>query len=84
MEREKELIKLINVLRRTSRMALQSEWTGGKEDAAKFCTDQYNRVLSRLKEIDAGVGSVFDPLPADSSTLGRPATRAPLKATGSW
>ena len=36
MEREKELIKLINVLRRTSRMALQSEWTGGKEDAAAF------------------------------------------------
>ncbi len=67
MEREKELLKLINVLRRTSRMALQSEWTGGKEDAAKFCTDQYNRVLARLKEIDAGVGSVFDPLPAGSS-----------------
>ena len=41
MEREKELVKLINVLRRTSRMALQSEWTGGKEDAAAFCTDQY-------------------------------------------
>ena len=36
MEREKELVKLINVLRRTSRMALQSEWTGGKEDAAAF------------------------------------------------
>jgi len=67
MEREKELLKLINVLRRTSRMALQSEWTGGKEDAAKFCTDQYNRVLARLTEIDAGVGSVFDPLPAGSS-----------------
>jgi hypothetical protein len=48
-------------------MALQSEWTGGKEDAAKFCTDQYNRVLARLKEIDPGVGSVFDPLPAGSS-----------------
>ncbi len=67
MEREKELLKLINVLRRTSRMALQSEWTGGKEDAAKFCTDQYNRVLARLTEIDAGVGSVFDPLPTGSS-----------------
>ncbi len=67
MEREKELLKLINVLRRTSRMALQSEWTGGKEDAAAFCTEQYNRVLARLKEIDAGVGSVFDPLPAGSS-----------------
>ncbi|HZE71387.1 MAG TPA: hypothetical protein VE135_17940 [Pyrinomonadaceae bacterium] len=67
MEREKELLKLINVLRRTSRMALQSEWTGGKEDAAAFCTDQYNRVLARLKEIDSGVASVFDPLPAGSS-----------------
>ena len=67
MERDKELVKLINVLRRTSRMALQSEWTGGKEDAAAFCTDQYNRVLARLKELDAGVGVIFDPLPAGSS-----------------
>ena len=67
MEREKELLKLINVLRRTSRMALQSEWTGGKEDAAAFCTDQYNRVLTRLKEIDTGVSAVFEPLPAGSS-----------------
>ena len=67
MEREKELAKLINVLRRTSRMALQSEWTGGKEDAAAFCTDQYNRVLTRLKELDPGVGVIFDPLPAGSS-----------------
>jgi hypothetical protein len=68
MEREKELVKLINVLRRTSRMALQSEWTGGgKEDAAAFCTDQYNRVLTRLKELDPGVGAIFEALPAGSS-----------------
>ena len=67
MERQKELIKLINVLRRTSRMALQSEWTGGKEDAAAFCTDQYNRVLARLKELDPGVGTIFEPLPVGSS-----------------
>ena len=67
MEREKELAKLINVLRRTSRMALQSEWTGGKEDAATFCTDQYNRVLARLRQLDEGVGNVFDPLPTNSS-----------------
>jgi hypothetical protein len=57
MEREKELVKLINVLRRTSRMALQSEWTGGKEDAAAFCTDQYNRVLTRLKVNELPAGS---------------------------
>lgn len=67
MEREKELVKLINVLRRTSRMALQSEWTGGKEDAAAFCTEQYNRVLGRLKELDPNVGAIFEPLPAGSS-----------------
>src|SRR6185295_13312060 len=67
MERDKELLKLINVLRRTSRMALQSEWTGGKEDAAAFCAEQYNRVLTRLKEIDPTVSAVFGPLPAGSS-----------------
>lgn len=67
MEREKEIAKLVNVLRRTSRAALQSEWTGGSADVAAFCVEQYDRVLARLKEIDAGVGSVFDPLPAGSS-----------------
>lgn len=67
MERDKEIAKLVNVLRRTSRMALQSEWTGGNQDVAAFCVDQYNRVLARLKEIDPSVGSVFDPLTAGSS-----------------
>jgi len=67
MEREKELTKLINVLRRTSRMALQSEWTGSNQDAAAYCVEQYNRVLARLKEIDSSVGTLFEPLPAGSS-----------------
>lgn len=67
MEREKELAKLINVLRRTARMAIQAEWTGGKEDAAAFCVDQYNRVLARLKELDPGISVIFEPLPAGSS-----------------
>ena len=67
MEREKELAKLINVLRRTARMAIQAEWTGGKEDAAAFCVDQYNSVLARLKEIDPGISVIFEPLPAGSS-----------------
>lgn len=67
MEKEKELKKLINVLRRTSRMAMQSEWTGGQEDTAPFCVEQYNRVLSRLKEMDESVGTIFSPLSAGSS-----------------
>jgi len=76
MEREKEISKLVNVLRRTSRMALQSEWTGGSQDVAAFCIDQYNRVLARLKEIDPGVASVFDPLaPGSSLTVAAMACR---------
>jgi hypothetical protein len=67
MEREKELAKLVNVLRRTSRMALQSEWTGSSQDAARFCVEQYNRVLARLKELDPDVAAVFEPLAVDSS-----------------
>lgn len=67
MERERELAKLINVLRRTSRTAMQSEWTGGSQDAATFCAEQYNRVLARLKEIDAGLSDVFEPLAPGSS-----------------
>ena len=67
MEREKELIKLINVLRRTSRMALQSEWTGGKEDAAAFCTEQYNRVLARLTELEPSLKPLFTPLSESAS-----------------
>src|SRR5512143_3155291 len=67
MEREKEIAKLVNVLRRTARMALQSEWTGGSPDVAVFCTDQYNRVLARLKEMDPSVAAVFDPLAPGSS-----------------
>jgi len=67
MERDKEILKLVNVLRQTSRMALQSEWTGGGAAAASYCVDQYNRVLARLKEIDGDLGTVFEPLPAGSS-----------------
>jgi hypothetical protein len=69
MEREREIAKLVNVLRRTSRMALHSEWTGGKDDAARFCVEQYNRVLARLREIDQSVGTVFEPLVAGSSLM---------------
>src|SRR5690349_3799818 len=67
MEKDKELAKLVNVLRRRSRMALQSEWTGSSADAARFRVEEYDRVLARLKELDEGVGAVFEPLPADSS-----------------
>lgn len=46
---------------------MQSEWTGGQEDTAPFCVEQYNRVLARLKELDESVGAIFSPLPEGSS-----------------
>ncbi|HMF58408.1 MAG TPA: hypothetical protein VK619_18840 [Pyrinomonadaceae bacterium] len=67
MEREKEISKLVNVLRRTGRMAFHANWVGDQKDTASFCVERYNRVLARLKEIDEAIASVFDPLPAESS-----------------
>ena len=48
MEQKTELKKLINVLRRTARMAMQAEWTGRQADTAPHCAEQYKRVLARL------------------------------------
>jgi hypothetical protein len=67
MEKEQELKKMINVLRQTARMALQSEWTGSAKDAATICVDRYNRILSRLKEFEPTVGNIFEPLALESS-----------------
>ena len=67
MEREREILKLVNVLRRTARMASHSDWTGGDKPAAVFCAERYNRVLARLKEIDPNVSTIFEPLSAESS-----------------
>jgi hypothetical protein len=67
MEREKEIARLVSVLRQTARMAMQSEWTGGAQDAATYCADQYNRVLNRLKELEPDMATVFAPLPAGCS-----------------
>jgi hypothetical protein len=68
MEKENELSGLIRVLQQTSRMAFQSEWTGSVPgDAADICLDRHNRILSRLKEIDPGLSTIFEPLPPNSS-----------------
>ena len=69
MERETEIARLVNVLRQTARMAMQSEWTGGAQDTAGYCSEQYNRVLGRLKELEPGIANVFEPLPPGSSLM---------------
>ncbi len=67
MEHKKEMAKLVNVLRKTARMAQSAGWSGDDEEAATYCAEQYNRVLARLNEIDGHDGSIFEPLPADAS-----------------
>ncbi len=67
MERKKEIARLVNVLRRTARMAQQAGWTGDDEEAAAFNVEQYNRVLARLIELDDGASTIFEPLPDGTS-----------------
>jgi len=67
MERKKEITKLVNVLRRTARMAQQAGWTGNDDDAAAFSVEQYNRVLARLSDLEEGTASIFEPLSSAAS-----------------
>jgi hypothetical protein len=69
MEREKELKKLINVLHRTARTAGRVQWMNGGENEARFAAQQYNRILTRLTELDPNIRDVFVPLPDDSTLL---------------
>ncbi|MFK7846197.1 MAG: hypothetical protein AB8G77_12930 [Rhodothermales bacterium] len=62
MEKEQEIIKLVNVLRKTSRMAQQSSWSGSEDDTRAYTVSQYNKVLKRLIELDDSVRTVFQPL----------------------
>ena len=92
MERETEILKLVNVLRKTSRMAQQAAWAGNDETSAAHSVDQYNRVLKRLSDLDEHVAIVFQPLEDDTSlSVVAMACRQlaayfedEVKASGSW
>ena len=66
MEREQELAKLINVLRRIARAARQAAWSRDA-DAARFCTLQYNKVLARVIELEPATAPLFTALPENAS-----------------
>ncbi len=67
MEKEQELTKLVNVLRHTARVAAQSDWAESDNEAAEYCVTQYNRILTRLNELDSTVSTIFEPLPEGCS-----------------
>lgn len=64
---EKETVKLLNVLRRISRAAGYAAWTRPGPDATQFCAAQYNRVLTRLAELEPAVKPLFTPLSESAS-----------------
>jgi hypothetical protein len=65
MENEKS--KLINVLRRIGRAAGYAAWVKAQPDASKFCATQYNKILTRLTELEPSITSLFMPLAEDAS-----------------
>jgi len=70
-EKEPEIRKLVNVLRRTARLAAQASWgwacsAQSPDHVARYCAQQYNRIFDRLKELDPSVATVFDPLAEDT------------------
>ena len=67
MEREQELKKLINVLYRTSRAAIRMQWMNTGENEARFAVTQFNRILTRLGELDPHIKTIFEPLAENSS-----------------
>ena len=64
---EQETVKLLNVLRRISRAAGYAAWTKAGPDATQFCGAQYNRVLTRLSELEPAVKPLFTPLTDSAS-----------------
>jgi hypothetical protein len=64
---ENEKIKLVNILRRIARAAGYAAWVKQDPEAARFCVSQYNKVLSRLSEIEPNLKTLFTPLPDNSS-----------------
>jgi len=66
MERDREIAKLTNVLRRIARAAGHAASSRDAE-ASRFCVAQYNKVLARLGELEPAVARLFTALPDGAS-----------------
>jgi hypothetical protein len=62
MEREQQITKLVNVLRRTA-ASVQGD---ASAEVTKQAIGQYNRVLSTLSDLDEGAKAIFVPLEDDT------------------
>src|SRR5437764_15081067 len=64
---EKEIVKLVNVLRRIGHAAGYAAWAKSDAEAARFCIAQYNKVLMRISELEPAIKTLFTHLPEDAS-----------------
>ena len=64
---DQEIEKLVSVLHRIARATRFIEWTRPGSDATQFNVAQYNRILSRLTELEPAVGPLFTPLGDNTS-----------------
>ena len=64
---DKEIEKLVSVLHRIARATRYIEWTRSGSDATQFNVAQYNRILSRLSELEPAVAPLFSPLSDNTS-----------------
>jgi len=67
MERDREIVKLVNVLRRIARAANYAVRCNTQPDAARFCVSQYNKVLARLTELEPAIAPLFTALAEETS-----------------
>ena len=67
MERDREIAKLMNVLRRIARAATYATYYNTQPDAARFCVSQYNKVLARLAELEPAIVPLFTSLPEEAA-----------------
>jgi hypothetical protein len=67
MENEKEITKLINVLRQIRNTLYFAGWRGKDAKVSEFCLQQYNNIVTRISELEPSVKNLFTPLPENTS-----------------
>jgi hypothetical protein len=65
---DKETTKLLNVLRRIARAAGYAAWVKPEPAATQFVVSQYNKVLTRLSELEPALKPLFTPLADNTSS----------------
>src|SRR5438309_10455483 len=66
-EAEKEIVKLVNVLRRIARAAGYASWAKSDPEAARFCVAHHDKVLTRISQLEPAIKTLCAPLPEDAS-----------------